>query len=383
MLDRLYVVRTGSEIDVFGDAVGDALILNQPLSQWQLRAATKAKLELILVDDESEIEGPAYVMPDDLFVTGRFLSEFVRRARAEDVDSQAGLQSNPVLDPIAKGHSRAKKVRGGWTYPLRYVVRGKRPQPILLAMDDLERSAVRMPTALTAANLVVFCESSKAVVPIEAPVHLYQANMHANMERAADIYARLRLIAGRGGDEEAELGNRIGEGCSIHPSAYLEGCDVGDGATIGAHVSARYCVIGEGASISDGTTMLRAVIGPRSLVSYLHRVVQAVTYPECFLISGALQFSIIGEASAVFAAWITDTRMDGGTIKTPVRGELTDSGMCFLGAVLGHRAKVTAGVVTAPGRIVPNDVHVHADPSTVYTGLPADHPAGAPFFVGR
>lgn len=362
----------------------ETLILNRPLSTWQARAAVKARLELIAVDDESEITGSGFVMPDDLFVTSRFLSEFVRCARAEGSNAQAGLQSNPVIDPVARGHRRAKKVRGGWLYPLRYETGASgRSTPILLPMDDLERSAIRMPTALSKDNLIVFCESSKAVVPIEAPVHLYQANMHQNMERMSEIGARLRLIAGRGGrDEEVLRGNKLAEGCNVHPTAYLEGCEVGAGANIGANVVARHCVIGAGATISDGATMLRAIIGEHSLVSYLHRVVQAVTYPECFLISGALQFSIVGHSSAIFAAWITDARMDEKTIRTPVRGELINSGMRFLGIAMGHRAKVTAGVVTAPGRIVPNDQHVHADPAMVFNGLPAGHPAGAPFFVG-
>ena len=109
----------------------------------------------------------------------------------------------------------------------------------------------------------------------------------------------------------------------------------------------------------------------------------SVVYPECFLISGAFQFSIMGYASAIFAAWITDARTDQKTIKTSIRGKLVDSGMYFLGCIMGNHAKVTAGVITAPGRIIPNNAIIHQDQSLVYTGLPATHPTGEPFFLKK
>jgi NDP-sugar pyrophosphorylase family protein len=204
--------------------------------------------------------------------------------------------------------------------------------------------------------------------------------MHANFESCADRVLRANFAPSAQSDERW---NRIGNNCNIHPTAYLEGCDVGDGAKIGAYAVLRYSTLGRGARIADTVNMFRSVVGENTQICEQHRVIMSVIYPECFLISGALQFSIMGYASGIFAAWITDARMDQQTLKTVVGGKVVDSGLHYLGCIMGHRAKVTAGVVTAPGRVIPNDAEIHLAPHLTYRGLPSDHPSGVPYFVGE
>lgn len=387
MSTRLYVLDTDARIEVFDDPVGQALIHDETLEAWQAKAAAAAGLELHRVAAAPKTipksSGPYFVMDGDVFATPRFLVEFARKARILDANCVAGLASNPVVDRAAAGHPKAEQVGGGWTYGLRYVTkpRAKSYAEALLQMDDLAQSTARLPKALEATGRYTFCESSKAILHVTSPIHVLQANLHANVARHVPVSGMLGLR--RAQVAQQSTNNLIGDGCAIHPSAVLEGCQLGARVMIGANVVCRQSVIGDDVILMDGTTVLRSIIGRGSQCSFQHRVVHSVVYPDCYLISGALQFSIMGRASGVFATWVTDTRMDGKCVRTPIDGEVRDSGMHYLGAIVGHRAKVTAGVVTAPGRVVPSGAIVHTAPGNVYTGLPPGHPVDEPYFISQ
>jgi hypothetical protein len=385
-MTTLYVVRTGRRVELFDDAVEDTPILGVPLSEWQARVARKSGLDVEWIDDAAEAVAPCFVTDDDVFFTERLFGAFVRKARTLRRACRAGLVDNPVLAATIGAHPGAEPVDGGWCWALawRPSEAASEGPPILFEMDDLlALSSVRLPKALIPDGLHVFCESTMGLLRVDAPLHVYFANLHANLERSAALMTRVRMRAARGAPAEGlDVVNRLGEGCVIDPSAVVEGCELGDGVVIGAHAVVRHSTLGAGVHVQDGVTMMRSVIGRGTMISLQHRVVQSVVYEESFLISGALQFSIMGRESAVFATWVTDMRMDGRTIRTPQGGGLVDTGLRFFGAVIGHRAKVTAGVVTAPGRVVPSGATVHADPRDVFVGLPTGHPVGRPFVLG-
>lgn len=363
-----YLVRTGRTLDVFGDPVEDARILDVPLGAWQRTLAARAGLHLETIErrDLGRIEAPCLVMDDDTFTTERFFRRFLvaveERARTNPaVNLHAGLATNPPLARVVRTHA-ARAVPGGFVYPLRYLGAARDPhsEAVLLSMDDLAWSALRLPRALALGPSHPLCQSATAILTVRSPLHVYQANMHRLVEIVGELFAE--------GGASPHAPNRIAPSAWVHPTAHLEGCVVGERAAVGAHAVCTHSVIGARAQISEQAMLYRSVIGDGTSVAHQHRVFHAVTYPECFLISGALQWSIIGHASAIFAAWITDLRMDGGTIRTRIDGRLVDSGMSFLGVQLGHRARITAGVVTAPGRVVPNDALIHTPRSVLFTG---------------
>jgi hypothetical protein len=376
----LYILTSGMRLDVFGDPVGEALILNRTLSDWQQETAVRAGLRPEFIKTLNGIQHPYFLISEDVFFTYRFLSEFVERALAIGKNCRAGIARNLLQDSVVSTHP-AESVNGGYTYNLRYIANSEDPeeQAVLLKMDDLAYSTVSFPISISPHRSVIYCSSSKAILQINSPLHLLQANMHQNLECAGE-----RIVSTANQSSQAgSKWNQIGRACNIHPTAYLEGCKVGDFVSIGAYAVLRYSVLGNNVRIADSVNMFRSVIGQNSHVCEQHRVMMSVVYPECFLISGALQFSIIGYASAIFAAWITDARMDGGVIKTVIGEKVMESGMTFLGILMGHRSKITAGVVTAPGRIVPNDTVIHFNPKLVYRGLPSNHPPGQPFYVNE
>ncbi len=377
----LYILTWGQRLEIFGDPIGDVLVVNRRLGDWQREAATKAGLAAEFAGSVENKTPPYFVMAEDVFFTQRFLNEFVRRATSIGRNCRAGLAKNKLQDRLVRSHP-ATHVPGGYCYDLRYVTDSTSEEEfVLVAMDDLGFSTMTLPQAISRTRETIYCSSTVALLQIRAPLHLYQANMHGNFEAAAE-----RVILPNDAANMAKLDarrNRIGRNCNIHPTAYLEGCQIGDGTQIGAYAVLRYSTLGNGVRIADAVNMFRSVVGENTQICEQHRVIMSVIYPECFLISGALQFSFMGYASGIFAAWITDARMDQQTLKTVVDGKVVDSGMDYLGCIMGHRAKITAGVVTAPGRVIPNDAQIHLAPHLTFRGLPPNHFPDMPFFVGE
>jgi hypothetical protein len=369
----LYILTRGQRLEVFGDPISEVLVVNQRLGDWQQECAKRVGIHAEFVENVDHLKPPYFVMAEDVFFTHRYFNEFVKKARSTERNLRAGLAQNPLQDRIVRSHPSIH-VEGGYCYDLHFVANNEsHEEDLLISMDDLQYSTIALPKAISNSGSTIYCSSTMAILQIRSPLHLYQANMHRNLERAAE-----RLVGGG-----TERSNKIGRNCSIHPTAYVEGCEVGNNVQIGAYAVLRHSTLGHGVRIADAVNMFRSIVGSNSQICEQHRVIMSVIYPECFLISGALQFSIIGYASGIFAAWITDARMDQQTLKTVVGGKVVDSGMYYLGCIMGHRAKVTAGVVTAPGRIIPNDAEVHLAPHLTYRGLPGNHPAGTPFFVGE
>jgi acetyltransferase-like isoleucine patch superfamily enzyme len=385
-MTKLLVLASPHTLEVFGDPVAQARICERTLSSWQESVATTAGLELALVDRVDGHPPPYFTMAGDLFLTGRFLAEFAQRARVLACNCQAGVVRNPVVDRLFCTQP-TPRADGGYLLGLRYVVDPEAPpgHPLLLVMDDLGRLALRLPKAVNPHGSGILPFTTKAAAHLRAPFHVWQANMHANLAARAERMPPARLAKGPVDVRDPatrQRWNKVGPGCDIHPTAWVECCELGEGVTVGANAVCASSVLGAGAQVMEGAFVSASVVGACSMVGQHYRVVMSVIYPESFVTSGALQFSIMGRESAVYAAWITDARMDHQHVSTVVDGRVVSSGQDYLGCILGHRARLTAGVITAPGRVIPNDALVYPDPHQVLTRFPPDQPAGVPFFLG-
>lgn len=360
----LLVVSTGATLEHFDEPVGQALVLNQPLRNWQQHVGRLAGLDVRLVDGVEGIPPPYFCMHDDVFFTREALQGFVRTALAQHGNLQAAVKSHPLLDAVVATHG-AQVLDGGWGYNLRYITQPDQPAtPAWMKMPDLEAQHIRVPLAIRDNGVATVYRSAFAIQRVRNAVHVYQANMHANAAATAQRLPRFAFQR-RG---EAPQPNRIGQRCSIHPTAVVENCALGDDVTVGAYAVCRESVIGHGAHIWDAALVNMSVIGDGAMVGHQYRVMMSVMYPHAFATSGALQFSIMGRRSGVFAAWVTDVRLDGKTVRVPMDGHIVDSGMTYFGLVVGHDAKVSAGVITAPGRVVPAGMVINPPEDAVFRG---------------
>ena len=96
-MTRIYIEPSGRRIEPFGDPVGEALILNRPLRDWQEEMLRDGRFERV-----GRLDPPCLVIPDTLLATGTALRRFVREAAGRDAvlvlkDSLFGRQQFGVI----------------------------------------------------------------------------------------------------------------------------------------------------------------------------------------------------------------------------------------------------------------------------------------------
>lgn len=148
--------------------------------------------------------------------------------------------------------------------------------------------------------------------------------------------------------------NKIGKNCDIHPTAVIEGSVMGDNVRIGANAYIQFLHIGDNVDISEFSHIRFSSIGSNTQVITSARISLCLVYPRIFFIAQGLQFAVVEREAQLYFSIYSDYRLYGKPLKTLFRGKLVDSHMPFLGSVIGHRSKVAAGLVLAPGRVVPN-----------------------------
>ena len=168
---------------------------------------------------------------------------------------------------------------------------------------------------------------------------------------------------------------RIGRGCSVHPTARLEGCVIGDNVRIGAYSVLRGCVVGDGAVIEDHVSARASVIGPGAHLANWCLCNFAVLGARSSLGHIGCQASVIGEDSFVSSFAVLEDLSLTGNVRVRDPGQisgaaLADSGSPFLGVAVGHRSMIAAQVTIAPGRAIPNDVRLLPDPAAVLSRVP-------------
>jgi len=153
--------------------------------------------------------------------------------------------------------------------------------------------------------------------------------------------------------------NQIGENVTIHPTAVVEGAVIGDDVIIGPFAVVRGSVIGKGAKIEEYSVVNMSAVGPGARIGRRGTCNLCVLYPGAFFGAGnGYQACVFGRDS--FAAWTTtvfDLSFDKH-VKVMMNGERVDSGTFFLGAAIGHRAKIGGLVTLGYGAEVPNDAFV-------------------------
>ncbi|MEC8194708.1 MAG: hypothetical protein VX127_18370 [Myxococcota bacterium] len=156
--------------------------------------------------------------------------------------------------------------------------------------------------------------------------------------------------------------SEVGENASVHPTAVVEFSIIGEGCEIGPHAVVRGSVLAAGAKVDSHGTVNASVLGVGAHVGRYGHVNLCSLYPGAMVSSGSgFQSSVFGRDS--FMAW-GSTVLDlsfGASIKVEVDGpgsERVDTQEHFMGAAIGHDAKIGNGVKIGFGVAVPNNALV-------------------------
>ncbi len=406
---KAYIYRTGTVISPFGDDVSDVQVLNQSLSETQRRACRKAGLEWSRIDDPSEArERPCVLAPDSLYFSEKALGDFLKAARKRGVSGASlalrrctsvehalPLQDTRLID-FRSEHGRA--VYDLWLVPegplpadparVRDELAGRCP-PLEVPMREIA-IPVRVPVLHEQERPFLFPITSTVCCNISHWTHLlWLAHLslgigwmeHLRSNAASSALQLLGSVARRPTVNKWKVlarMNRIGRGCDVHPTAYLEASILGDGVEVGAGACIRNSIIGPDVVVADHARVINSVVGQACLLTEDYFLLSSLCYPGSILGNPKTQMAVIGR-DVYLCGWtsLLDAKFVGD-VQVVHRGEKVGTGRSFLACCIGHRAVLGARVLIHAGREIPNDLLMVSRPEDVISEIPPDLPQNTP-----
>ena len=403
-----YILRTGLTLEPFGDDVADALVANERLADTQARAVRTAGGTPRELRSPSELApGPAVILPDRVYVSDKFLKDFVRSI-PRDAAAMAGLKrcisvdyNLPIQDVEIREGADAAVFYSCFFVPdasvyarepdLAAVEAAVKRDAVRVVVKMRELSAVlRLPTLGRQAKIFRFPITSTVASHVVHWVTLLRLNTIQWGVRwleymRGDVFGMAAktagsLAAGRTINPYTIMSriNVIGEGCEIHPTAYVEASFIGRHVTIGAGATVRNTFIGDGAVIGDTAYAMNSIIGAECYLQETTALIWDLLYPGSSVSNVKIQMSLIGRDSYI-NTWCSflDAKFIGD-VMVDHRGALVSSGTSFLGSCIGHRCTMGGKVLIMPGRTFPNGTFMVMRPDECVVEIPPDLPAGVP-----
>lgn len=408
---RAFVLATGGRIAPFGDAPGEALVVNKPLARVQREALADCGIPHVepvasaagLPAPGPETGGGYLVIADDLFVSRSLLRAFLAESDAvpgEVVRLALGdcrflADSAPLQDLV-----RERADGSGWAgYPA-WIVReasgrtrlDDAPVAVIDAQEELKKIE-GVPRVFAADREITFPLTARVAIRLQSWVHVLRANQLAMMAGLASLKERSKLrnllailwiLLKSFPPSEARVLRAIsrkGRRTKIHPTAVVEASLLGDGVRIGAHAVVRASVLDDGAVVEDFGLVEMSVLGKGACVTKKAISNFNVMYPGSVLGHAGAQMSLLGyDAFVSTDSRIFDLKFDGN-VPVEHRGKTVSSGARFLGACVGHRASVGAGVFVQFGKAIPNGAVIVKHPREVVRKIDPGVPERVPLAV--
>lgn len=405
---KMYLYRTGTVLQPFGDDVSEAQVGLGTLAEAQQRACRRHRIELVRVDTPAQAdERPCLLAPDYLFFTEKILGDFLQQAhrrpggarlalpRCASVEHTLPLQDLELAD--------WQEARGQARYDLWLVRQGELPEdaaavrqalrencpPLALPVREIVQR-VRLPALDEKQRYFLYPFTSSVCCHISHWVHLlwlaqlalgiswneyFRHHKGRALLRAA--WAVLRRFSVNRWKVLSGM-NRLGPGCDVHPTAYLEFSQLGRGVKVGAGACIRNSLIGDNVEIADHAVVLNSVVGHDCFLTENFFLVSTLCYPGSTLGNLKTQMAVIGR-EVYLHGWcsLLDAKFVGD-IKVVHQGQRVGTGRSFLASCVGHRAVLGAKVLIHPGRQIPNDLLMVSRPEDVIATVPEDIPPRVP-----
>ncbi len=409
---KAFIYPSGVTIEPLGDPASASRILNEPLARQLDRVLARCGLEPVRIADRSQASGDRFVLlPDNLYVTGLLLHEFLKLAARETGTVALALADSAFTrftTPLQELRTTGEGSKRTWIYPLLRVegardpadLDGSRARALIVparawnvavwrAQDLPDRPKQHMPVTLHQAIVLESWYHVWAANVLGLPVWGIRQFLHPR--RASWLLLKLvwslvtylpsHLALALAGFPvtfgAASLMRHVGRAlvirgkrCRIHPTAEVMACELGDDVEIGAFSSVILSVLGDRVTVDTWGEVLSSVAGEDT--HFIHRPAfnAAVCYPGCRI--SLVQASLLGR-NASFGG---EVRAYDLNLKGPVtiehRGRIQATGTSGLGTCVGHDAQLWGRISLAPGRAVPNGTMIIEDPHVVLQRIPKD-----------
>jgi UDP-3-O-[3-hydroxymyristoyl] glucosamine N-acyltransferase len=383
---KAYMLMSNKTIEPFGDHPRDCLIVNKPLSIHQQEALASQKLSLVPITDQSQIQDTEeyLVFGDYLYFTPEFLDEFISRSRSLRCRTVAALKTGITTLRSMAATQNVDLHQGHIDYRLSYIPgeenRTGDIQTVVIDPDQISEF-VPMSKHMCGDTRYHVPLTDRLIIQIEHWSSLWGANISTLLAGMYRVKNRPKLsllwlaLKARSFNQWNVLHqvNKIGKGCDIHPTAYIEGSTIGNGVKIGAMAIVRESVVGDNSYITNNAAVELSVIGEGSCLQGGVVVQYSVLYPGSFTFAPSINASFLGRNSFIGGATaLADFRFDGSCVTVLEDGEKVDTGNTFLGVCLGHGAYLGSGCIVAPGRAIPNGMRINPENSRIINKCSAE-----------
>jgi len=368
---KAYIVQGRKLIEPFNELPRDCFIGNKALATLQKETFLRFGIEPLFIETSQQIDDldDCIVVDDNVYFTPELLVEFITRSRQQKRNTvcalKRGITTCRTLSGIQNVTDRGTYVE----YNLRYLggerFREKDYVPIIIDSDQC-CEYFTIPKHICDNEKYLIPLTDKFVIQIDHWVNLWAANIITALMMATKLQRKSKIELFLIALKTCSLSrwkilsrmNIIGRNCDIHPTAYIEGSVVGEGVKIGAGVVIRQSIIGRGAFIGNGVTIEESVVGEKSTILHGH-ILYSVLCSGVFSVAQMISASFVGRNSFVASgATLTDFRLDGKNVTILKEGLQINSGNKFLGCCLGNDVYLGSGCVVAPGRMIPNGMHI-------------------------
>lgn len=383
-----YMVKSDKKIEPFNDHPQDCLIANRKLADLQRESLQYIGTELKETSHASQVqdENEHLIFNDRLLFTPELVKEFVTRSRRLKSSTicavKPGLTTTRTIVATQDIQIHPDRIE----YGLTYVPAGAAPGKAVPLVIDADESVVSilMPKHMFGGREYNIPMTDRIIIQIDHWANLWAACMGVLLSEAAKLN-KVSKIRQLGLALKARTSNRwgvlhhldrIGRNCDIHPTSYIEFSTIGDNVTVGAGCVIRESIIGDGTFIGDNATIELSVLGEGCHIRSGSVISYSTCYPGTFIDCHLVELSLCGRDTFLGGGVVlTDFRLDGKHVAVMKEETMIDTGNTFLGSCLGHGVYLGAGTIVAPGRTIPNGMHLVPEVSRIITkSTPEDTP---------
>ena len=372
---KVFVSSSERVVSPWNEPVSEIQILGRSLADLMSEEFERAGLTPVTSPPVDEVY---LLVSDRTWVTSAALQAFLECAEA----GQQFLVEHPLWLEMTGALQEWKSVG---LYEVALMPAGAAPMfedltPVVVDLKIDERDAPPEHPALAHAMPEKLPFTDACVHQIDHWTHVLRANwmgISSTFAREGRAFARKNIVAKAIGFLWLLLKTRsfsrwrfarslsqIPKSANIHPTAVVELSVIGEGAEIGPYAVIRGSVIGEGVKIEEHAVVNASVLGAKARVGKRGTANLSVLYPEAFISAGAgHQACVFGRQC--FVAWgVTTFDLSfGEPIKVRQNDQRVSSETHFLGAAIGHRARIGGEVSLGYGAEIPNDATVvgHAE----------------------
>lgn len=402
------MVRRERVLHPFGTIVDDCGLGTGTFGSYRATILDELDAEVRDAGLDEDIEGPALVWSDDVFVTRRCFRTFLKAVVDGSECARLCLPKSRLLELFLPLQDVEVDDEGRAAYELAWLPAGKKTTPrelfalgrdrwrapsykeVLLALPSprfiLKRNdaSITMPLTSTVALRVrhwVHVLRAGHLMPQVTLLEKAMSQPLRSILRALTVplrvlvsgsYTRISFV------NAARAAFRYtGAGSFVHPTATVEASVIGRDVTIGAYAYVTNSVIGDGCVIEQRAHVSGSALGPRTFVSLNSSLSACVTFGDTDACINGVQACVIAQRCALTSfARPLDLAVEG-QVRVEDEGKLREAGELPCGVAFGPGVFAGADVVIAAGRAIPANVRLYVDGKGVLQRIPSDLAAGS------